>query len=42
MRPVWTGQENLAPIGVRFPESPIRRGRCILHSCEQDLMLLVS
>jgi hypothetical protein len=22
--PVWTGAENLAPTGIRFPESPAR------------------
>jgi len=22
---VWTGAENLAPIGIRFPDRPVRR-----------------
>ena len=24
--PVWTGAENLAPIGIRFPDLPFRSG----------------
>jgi len=38
--PVWTGAENLAPTGIRFPDRPVRSPVAILTELPGPLLFL--